>query len=218
MEVEEHPITRTSRAVSGIGHLRRNWGALNDLDMVLRGCAESGARRCSSIHFRSLGSWWIIVGLESILIVLMLLLSGRMASIRRLSHYTPLLNLVLVWPRWESVGCLLLGLHLCISGLVSSVRVGSCCRSVDVNLVLNPSTKVLLSLIHHMMMLDLIGGHWWSYLHCLSLIHGGVGGVGTTTLDIHWRPTSNRLMMVNPLDPGITVEFTCRGPQLWVQL
>ena len=57
MEVEEHPIARTSRAVSGISHLRRHGGALNDLDMVLRGCAKPGARRCSSVHFRSLGTW-----------------------------------------------------------------------------------------------------------------------------------------------------------------
>ena len=57
MEVEEHPIARTSGAVSGISHLGRHGGALNDLDMVLRGCAKPGARRCSSINFRSLGPW-----------------------------------------------------------------------------------------------------------------------------------------------------------------
>jgi hypothetical protein len=122
----------------------------------------------------------------------MLLLSGRMvASIRRLSHYPPLLNLVLINARRKSIGCLLLGLHLCISGLVSGVRVSGCSRSVHVNLVLNSSAKVLLSLIHHMMMLDLIGGHWRSNLHGLSLVYWGVGGVGAATLDIHGGPTSN---------------------------
>ena len=55
MEVEEHPIARTSRAVSGSSNLGRHGGALNDLYMVLRGCAQPGTRRCSSIHFRSLG-------------------------------------------------------------------------------------------------------------------------------------------------------------------
>jgi hypothetical protein len=116
----------------------------------------------------------------------MLLLSGRMvASIRRLSHYTPLLNLVLICARRKSIGCLLLGLHLCISCLVSSIRVSGCSRSVHVNLVLNPPAKVLLSLIHHMMMLDLISGHWGSNLHGLSLVYWRVGGIGAATLDIH---------------------------------
>ena len=57
MEVEQHPIARTSGAVSGISHLGRHGSALNDLHMVLRGCAKPGARRRSSIHLRSLGPW-----------------------------------------------------------------------------------------------------------------------------------------------------------------
>ena len=80
---------------------------------------------------------------------------------------------------------------MCISGFVSGVRVCGCGRSVHVNLVLNSSAKVLLSLIHHMMMLDLIGGHWGSNLHGLSLVYWRVGGVGAATLDIHGGPTSN---------------------------
>ena len=45
MEVEKHTIARTSRAVSGISYLRRHGRALNDLDMVLRGCTKPGTRR-----------------------------------------------------------------------------------------------------------------------------------------------------------------------------
>ena len=169
MEVEEHPVAGASWTVCVIYHCWRYRSTLNYLDMALRSRSKSCTWR-GSISFRTLGAWCIIVCFEGILIILMLLLPRRMIAVWWRSYHTSLLHLVLICPRRKPICSLLLSLHLCVASLASCIRIscGSC--SVHFNLVLDTSSKVLLSLVHHLMMLDLISCHWASNLHCLRLV------------------------------------------------
>ena len=156
MEVEEHTIARCCRAIGGIGNCCCSWSALYNLNMALRSSSKSCTWRLAPINFRSLGPGRVIVGFEGILVVLMLLLSGWMISIRRLGDNAPLLNLILIRSRREPISCLLLSLNLSVASLSSCIRISSSSCSVHIYLVLNSSAKVLLSLVHHMMMLNLV--------------------------------------------------------------
>jgi len=209
MEIEEHSIAGACWAIGCVHNYWWNRCPLYYLNVTLRSCTKTGAWRCS-VSLWTLGSRRVIICFKCILVVLVLLLPRRMVGVRWRSNYTSLLNLILICSRRESIGCLLLGLHLSISGFTSAVRISCCCSSVHINLVLYASSKVLLSLVHHMMMLNLISCHWRSNLDCLSLIHRRVRRIWTTTLDIHRSPTANWLVIIYSLDPGITIKFTSR--------
>ena len=169
MEVEKHAVAGACWTICVIYHCWRNRCPLNNLDMTLRSCSKSSTWR-GSISFRSLSAWCIIISFECILIILMLLLPRRMIAVWWRSYYSSLLNLILICSRRKSISSLLLSLHLSIASFASSIRISCCCCPVHFDLILGTSSKILLSLVHHMMVLDLVSCHWACYLHCLSLV------------------------------------------------
>lgn len=213
MEVEEHSVTCTRWPI-----ILRSSTAMNNLNMSLRSCAHPSWGRHSS--FRALSSTWaIIVCFEGILVVLMLLLPWWMVSRWRLSNDASL-NLVLIvrcLTCWNSISRLyLLNIRSPITILVSRTRlICSCCSDIYIIWTLYCSgSKLLLSLVHHVMMLDLICSHRGSYLHSL-LIHWGLRCIDlAATLNI----STDCLMLVDSLNPRVTVKFTCRWPKFWLNL